>query len=1222
MIRKIAVYAVLLASVMAADSCVNEQYELSDESLDLNVSIFQEGLTLPLGSTAKVRMDSLVSRIGLSEEYSQYFVPGEDGSYSLSFTSEEPIDLSESLNVFTELNINKINMSKSISFSLADVSAANFGYPGLEFAVRKDIAGIFQKMDVDIPEISARFELEEYLGDYVSDFEDMDLRMDMGGSAHSTSFVLASLDKNISVPSYLLENQQVANKQLSLQEISNTIGKSVSLKGKIENASVETCFMYDLPKEVKAVHSMNLKEGAKLRIKLMADRPCFSSGSVISHLNMNLGDLFELENKAGVVADNCIDADFVLGSENSWTAVQEFYIKSIVVDDDDWEDAINGDGEPCLRFNKVIRTNMSGALSDGGLATSLAYLADWLSEHADRRDIHVDVEISLEDFVLSDFEVEMHPQRVHYETYFDIEVPEVSLPKEISSVEELVFSDDSQIRLDMQAVQLPDMGIMLDLERLEVTFPSDFKIQGADLDNAVSMNVGPIGTSVISNSIGINGLVFGRPDENGKIPASKERVLVKMDFMTGGVISTGSLTSAKPFKFKGDITSNIKVDDYSVKVKDFSVNSEDNPDVFKSREIKIEIPEQMGGVQGLAVRFKDEPAISIDIDIPAISAGIRPLGEDGLQIKFPDMLKFKTQSPYAYLEWFDPVGNALVFPAGRDLPESLSLPIDCIVVNPVKDHEDNKYYASGLVQVVGAIGIESGAVIKKADVDALSTPGTEFRFEAVIPQLEVDGVSMTAYSSTIEQTIEFAPLKNVKLPSQLDYVDKLVLDDVYLAITMVPSQNFPDLGEDAVLSLGVDLTLPDFIVIDDPRYKDGKLSVLGTLEKQPSGRMELAVVPVKVEAIDIKKAADDLASLSGSIGLVGNVNISGAELDVDQWLGGKKHTMDFLVNIGTIRNGVAQNKLGVSKVMGKIDYQLEARDFIVDMSGLSGFLSGDKFSAKIDLTSLFISLGLNTNIGIPMAADITIVPYYGAEAGTPDQKRIEIDASESADVQTQTTVKLDFASLLYQDEAKTKILDSLWFTFAAGSNPEKMCVYEPSASYNLFIEYAAGVPMAFGEDFEIVYKDKIDGLPEIIGTIIGYSGGLGLVGEVENSLPFNVGMKVRLCDSEGNVLGESSTDGPLIKSGDASGRPVTSKLDLMISMFDGASASAVSSIELELKLDTRTTAGVALKKDSYIKVNNLCARIPKGISVDLSEFEFDEPENGDVDVEEGQEENN
>ena len=111
MIRKIAVYAVLLASVMAADSCVNEQYELSDESLDLNVSIFQEGLTLPLGSTAKVRMDSLVSRIGLSEEYSQYFVPGEDGSYSLSFTSEEPIDLSESLNVFTELNINKITLT-------------------------------------------------------------------------------------------------------------------------------------------------------------------------------------------------------------------------------------------------------------------------------------------------------------------------------------------------------------------------------------------------------------------------------------------------------------------------------------------------------------------------------------------------------------------------------------------------------------------------------------------------------------------------------------------------------------------------------------------------------------------------------------------------------------------------------------------------------------------------------------------------------------------------------------------------------------------------------------------------------------------------------------------------------------------------------------------------------------------------------------------------------
>ena len=77
-----AVCAFLSASIMAVTSCVNERYEISDDNLDLKVTIFQEGLSLPLGSTGKIRMDSIMNKIGLPEDFKQYLSEGADGSYA------------------------------------------------------------------------------------------------------------------------------------------------------------------------------------------------------------------------------------------------------------------------------------------------------------------------------------------------------------------------------------------------------------------------------------------------------------------------------------------------------------------------------------------------------------------------------------------------------------------------------------------------------------------------------------------------------------------------------------------------------------------------------------------------------------------------------------------------------------------------------------------------------------------------------------------------------------------------------------------------------------------------------------------------------------------------------------------------------------------------------------------------------------------------------------
>ena len=1232
MIRKVAVLFTLFTSLTVVNSCVNDKYELSEERLDMTASIFQEGLSLPLGSTGKMRMDSLINKMGLPEDFKKFLSPDADGAYALGFHSDAPIDMSESLKSLTGLvDLKKIDFSQSIGFSLANVNAADLSFEGFDINVEESLSDKFGNVNIAVPQINNDFEIDAALREHSSELSGLELKVDFGAEEHFTEVHLASLDSKLEVPSGLLENQKLANTNYSISEISRMVGRSITIKGVIEEEVVESYLEYEFPKEVKSISDLHVAEGAKLKVAMRLEDPFFISGSVVPHVDLNLGDILHLADKDGAVHDDHIDSDFILSAENGWAAEGEYDITGIVLDNTkDWKYAVNSNGETVLWLDKTIHTKVSGTLVDNGLKTSLSYLDNWLDRHGESREVMVDVSLTLENFVIDDATLELNPIAVETESSFDVNIPQVTLPKEIVSVGEVAFSDASVIDLNLAAQGLSNIGdLFLNVEAIEVTFPSRMKVEGTDQNNMLVIPGGDLSTSSLSRQIKLQGIRLDQPDENGIIPAVSEPVKVKVRCITGGELHTANLpkTQSQDVKLIGNVAASIDIADYSAVVSGFSINSVDNPDLFASRKIKVEVPEQMASVQGLAVRFKNDPAISLDIDVPAISAGIGPVGQDGLVIRFPDMLQFKSQTGLQYLEWFDPVRNALVFPEGKALPDMLSLPVDCLIVNPVKDETDGKYYASGDIQIIGGVGIKAGSTITKADIDVLSKPGTKFAFNAVIPSLEVDGVSMEAYSSTIEKTIEFAPLKSVTLPEQLTYVGAVALDDTYLSITMKAGDDFPDLGKDAVLSLGLDITLPDFIKVDDPRYANGKLSVLGVLEKQSSGKMEMVVEPVRIGSIDVDRAPDALAGLKGNIGIVGNVNISGAALDMDQWLGGKTHKLDFAVGIASMKDGQSTGKIDVNEITAKLDYQAEPMDLIVDMSSLAEVLNADNISATIDLATFYVSLGLNTNLGIPMAADLAIVPYYGGEAGAPVERKIKIQGADSSDDMKQTIlwlsnkapaegtcdqfVDVDLVSLLYKDEQKTTLLDSLKLSLKAGVDAEQMCVYDPSAEYQMSFDYAAGLPLAFGDKFEIVYKATIDEIPAELGQIAGYGGAIGLGGEIENSLPFNVTVTANICDSQGNRIGGTSTDGPLVKSADALGKAVKTNLNMIVEVDKNAPVDDISSIQLELKVDTKNAPGVPLREGSYIKVNRLYARIPKGITLDLSKLLSEEEGEGE-----------
>ena len=77
---------VAIVSVLSVLSCVREEYTVSEDNLNLEMTVFQEGVQIPLGNTDSLKVKDLLEAFGTedSEEYLQYLKTyGPDGAYAI-----------------------------------------------------------------------------------------------------------------------------------------------------------------------------------------------------------------------------------------------------------------------------------------------------------------------------------------------------------------------------------------------------------------------------------------------------------------------------------------------------------------------------------------------------------------------------------------------------------------------------------------------------------------------------------------------------------------------------------------------------------------------------------------------------------------------------------------------------------------------------------------------------------------------------------------------------------------------------------------------------------------------------------------------------------------------------------------------------------------------------------------------------------------------------------
>lgn len=1154
-------------------SCVNKEYELSEDRISLDVTVFQDGLSVPLGSTSKIMLkdvkDSLLKNVEDSTILN-YFTVGLGGEYGIGLSDK--LDLSDTLNsLLAQIEIPDIPFSEKFSFNLNTVDVSSLTVPADRYEFYESIGEAFQVPDMTFGAFDTELSVAAGLHNYKISDDLLKINFDK----FEREEVCATLGK------YVLPEEFQNDVKIPVDIANGAVSAFPSMTVST-GFGPETCqmsFTMSMPDGITSIEDINFRKGAKVKITVELRNSLFTEGSICPSLDMDVTNIFNLSDKSG---NGHILADFDIPAEGG-KVCKEFEIESLVLTEDDW--TLGDDGN--LVLDKDVKVDVIGVLEYSNVYTTTRHLAN-----NGENEMSMYVSLEFVDFQMEDAKIGIEP--------ITFEMPQETipfnlsfkLPKQVQSVEEVELTKDSKITMSIDVENMLE-GLGLKLESLKVNFPEYLEVEGAENGALIYSDVDL--SKGLVRDIRILGVTLPAP-ENGSIDLNDE-VSVEAVVIAGGSVNSADIPTDESDDLKVNVSVNadIAVEDYTISITGYDYDL----DYTQALEpIDVTGIEEFGTVTVLP---KGEPVITVEVTMPANNA-LQIVADpvENVVICFPEMLKFKDlPSEYNY----DKDAGTITFIG--NLPTRVELPIDRLIIDPEKNEEDGKYYIGGEFKVSGGVGMPAGSVLTKAQVEALASPDCQIGMVAEIPEIAMGTLALDApYEKAVKQEFEIALMSMESIPEELVSIDQVEFEDVFFNLCLDASE-LPDLGS-TKLSLEFEIDLPEMIVIDSENVKDGNVLVVkGELDKDGM----LTVDPIKIAALDLSsidfKAIEDLKEV---ITIDGKVVLDDVALDINEWLG---KTLEVKID-GGIKDIV------ISKVSGKVDLQVDPIEAAVDLSVVKEFFEMDNVEINgIEnfLARLSLAADIKTNVGVPLGAKMIITPYSGGNPVEDAVWETELTLNHSQSAVDTTHTRYWLSSLEKDQDAYmpagythiylplkeylSNIPDSLSISIEAGTDPSAMCVIEPTHEYVVEAAYSVEVPFEFGEGCSVTYRDTIPELPEIVGQLLAM-GDLVLTGDITSSLPLEIDMKVNLLDLDGNKIAlDETASWQKIKGCTPDGEPVTTELYLGLQKKDAVEVNGVSAIELEFNL--ATVAGVPLSDNCFLQAS-LQALVPNGVSVDLDEL--------------------
>lgn len=1218
-------------------SCIQEEYKISEETLNTEVTVFQEGVALPIGSTDKITIGKVLELYG-TDEIKDMLAVGENGAFAFSMTDN--FDFSEELKELSaNFSIEAIADAMDMPFDLSSVNVSDVKVESMEVGYEQNLSDVIDPVEIKIDPITMQpVEQTASVSRYIPDEEELVISFD----DYEFTGVIATVN-DIDIPQAKLDLFESLAPSFGYTDFS--LYKEYEVDQVIEILSnpvfdvdlgfdLREEFTFDepltmpievaLPEMIESVEEIHLHEGAKVRITLdLSDNLFFTSGNVIPHVDLDVHEIFHLtdaDNESHPLEMDHIVGDFILNKENGYASTNEYVIQSLIIDYD--KDFVTENG--VIKLSKSVSITPTFKLNFEDLMTSIGFLNDH-----EGGPVEMKVKVEFIDFYIDDVAVTVEPIEISFNQVFPIEISQ-NLPDMVTGVQEITFLNDAttlsglELTINIDNVdRIP--GLELSFDALELEFPKGINVEGADADNKLMVPIGSLSDGTTVKTVVVNGITIDPSTQpEGKIEFAgdvKINAAGRVGVEDGESIHTKDLPreSMDDIAFGINAEATFKLDNFKVGFEgyEYVVKDVETGNEYIEKVIEFEVDKAVAELGEVKIVPEtpagNVPVIEINIETPDTKLNIGPVGE-GLVIDFPDMIVFSELAMEPEVDYnYDAVNNVLTFT--DELPSTIQLPVDYLLASAHETVKDGEvvYVVGDTFKIYGKIGIEAGVVVKE-DIDALTSEDAVVSFMATVPEMIPSTVSINTYQAPIEK--ESFPIGDAidlsSLPEMLVGVDMIELDDVYLVLD-IKANGIDKLIKDADVDVALNISLPEQIMIeknDDINIDEhNNLTVNASLVGETIEIAPLHVLGLNLAGIDLTKE-DALKDIV--IEFEGNITVSNAVVDMEQF-----NDTELSIDVNYTLSTVEKDMIQIAKVTGYVDYTHSISKEI-PLDALVEVLESDNMKATLDLNRFSLALELSSDLSASLNADLTIIPYKNDAPieGKILSKRIEITMPESTGEpnlmrywvsnfeqgqdpympEGYEHIQLDVLSLISLNP------DKLQLELSAGTDPDAPCSIAPSEDgYVLSAAYAFNLPLEFGEDLNFEFTQTIEDLPSILGTVLQYTS-FGLIGEIESSLPLELDMTFRFLDAEGHEVELIDEAGyQTIKPGTITGEAVKTDLNLIVGIKEGVDVSGIDKLELVFK--AKSLPAAPLKEDTYIKINNLQALIPQGITIDLSELD-------------------
>ena len=333
-------------------------------------------------------------------------------------------------------------------------------------------------------------------------------------------------------------------------------------------------------------------------------------------------------------------------------------------------------------------------------------------------------------------------------------------------------------------------------------------------------------------------------------------------------------------------------------------------------------------------------------------------------------------------------------------------------------------------------------------------------------------------------------------------------------------------------------------------------------------------------------------------------------------------TLPGTVTVG-IMPQVSIDEMKLGEITGKVNVDIEEVNEEVDLGDIPDFLK-DK-DVVLDIEHPVIMLEVGNTTGVPVLADLTLTPLADGspiENGIIELRREERDiVVKAADEMGEYTwsnffisnseagmeLGFEFVDVPNLPNLIRQIPDVIQINMTAEADPEAEHRFDLShGDYEMNVRYNVHVPLTFGPDLQVIYRDTIDDFNSDIKDYVKYVTEVVMEMEVENTIPLGMMCRAVALDVDGRALSgiEVSTPQPIEAAGWDGNNTTLVRGDFTIELKETVAGTMeqLDGLALEITADANEgVEGASLKNNQYLRLSGKM-RIPGGITVDIDDI--------------------